>query len=154
MLSVKLTKPIKTVVKSFQKDAEGKTVKDADGNEVVSGTREVLISDVEIPQYESLAEAVQAAGSEAKVLEYLNKSTKADAVSPVRLVGASFTLDNTDDEIIKKGREISSTFNPFTDRRKGEGVKALADKFKELQTLASGGASDAELLALIRGGKL
>jgi hypothetical protein len=155
MLLVKLSKPVKTVVKSFQIGEDKKNVKDAEGNDVVTATREVLISDVQIPQYENIDEAIQAAGSADKLLEYINKSVKADAVSPVRLVGASFTADNTDEEIVNKGRELASTFNAFTDKRKGEGVKALADKFKELQKLAaSGTASDAELLALIKGGKL
>lgn len=151
---LKLKKPIKTVVKSYAKDAEGKVTKDEKGNDVVSGSREVNIPGVEVPQYESLAEAVQVAGDEKKVLEYLNLCVKQDAVSPIRVVGASFTLDNSDEEVVTKGLDLGSKFNPFTDRRKGEGVKALADKFKSLETLVSGGASDEDIIAAIRGGKL
>lgn len=157
MKMLKLSKPIKTVVKDYEMEGEGsekKQKKDEKGNPIASGSREVKIANVEVPQYESLAEATQIAGSEEKVLEYINASVKADAITPLRVVGGSFSLSDSDESIITKALELASKFNPFTDRRKSESTKALADKYKEVQALLNSGADDADILAMLKSGKL
>lgn len=154
MNMVKLKKAIKTVVKSFAKDAAGKNVKDEAGNEIVSAQRTIDITDVELPQYATLAEIVQAAGDEQKVVEYVNSSVLADGKSRVRNVGLSHEASDDDVVIITAGREVAAKFNPFADRRKGEGVTALANKMKDILAAQANGASDEDILALIRGGTI
>lgn len=148
MLTLKLKKPVKTVVQKFEVDAEGKKT------DKVSLKRTVNVDGVEVPQYANLAEAVTHAGSEDKVTEYLNLSVKADAVARVRTVGLSFTTDDPDTSIITKGLELARSFNPFTDKRRGESVKAKAEKMDKIESLLASNASDEEILAAIRGGKL
>lgn len=148
MLTLKLKKPVKTVVQKFGVDAEGKKT------DKVENKRTVEVKDVEVPQYANLAEAVTHAGSEDKVTEYLNLSVKADAVARVRTVGLSFSTDDGDASIISKGLELARGFNPFTDKRRGESVKAKAEKMDKIEGLLASGASDEDILAAIRGGKI
>lgn len=154
MKFLKLEKPIKTKVVSYEKGADGKNVTDADGNKKVSLERVVEIKGVEVPQYESLEEATQAAGSVEQLLKSINKWTKDEAVAPVRLVGSQFSTDDSDDVIASKGREVARSVNPFEDRRGGGNAenKRLADQLRSIQEAAKSGMSDAELIALIRGG--
>ena len=55
----------------------------------------------EFPQYESLAEAQNAAGDEAKLLKYINNAVKADsAINPRQLGKAKGNVDKSDDVFI------------------------------------------------------
>lgn len=152
MKFLKLTKKINTKIVDFQKTEDGKFKTDEKGNRVAARERTLAISDVEVPQFESLQEAVQTAGGEDKLLESINKWTKDEAVAPVRIVGGKYNYDDPDDKIIAEGRAIAKTINPFEDRRGGGNAqnKILADQYKELQALKESGASDADLLAAFK----
>lgn len=156
MKFLKLTKPVKTKVVSYEKGADGKVVETAEGAKKVKEERTIEISGLEVPQYESITEASQAAGGDEKLLSAINKWTKDEAVAPVRTVGGKFSTDNTDAEVIEEGLKLAKNINPFEDRRGGGNAenKALANQMRSIQELASKGASDEELLALIRGGSV
>jgi hypothetical protein len=160
MKYLKLTKPIKTVVRSYQKEADGTFSKDADGNRVVTTEREITIPGVEIPQFESLQEAVQKAGSEDAVLAAINEYTKGVAVGPVRIVGNKFSTEDKDEVVVQEGLSLAKLANPFEDRRgAGNAVnKAKAQQFDALkaalESARSSGKSDeeaaAELIAMLK----
>lgn len=160
MKYLKLSKPIKTTVRSYQKEADGTYSKNEKGDRIVTTEREISIAGVEIPLFESLAEAVQKAGSEDAVVEALNEYTKGVAVGPVRIVGNKYSTEDKDEVVIAEGLALAKSANPFEDRRgAGNAVnKAKAQQFDALQSalqnaLASGKSQEeaaADLIAMLK----
>lgn len=142
---------IKTVVTSYQTNPDGSTFKDKDGKSVETASRTVLVTDIEVPQYESVQDAVNAAGSEAQLVKKLNQWVKAEAVGAVRQVGLKFSAEDPDEKILEEARATARSINPFKDRRSASGtVKERAARMEEIEKLMSAGASDEDLLAFLK----
>lgn len=116
------------------------------------GKQEVPKGTFEVPQVESLEEAIEYAGGEEKLVEQYNDSiaagAKNGATAIIRNAGEKSVLD----EVIKKAIDYARTFNPATSARVGkakilEGVETL----KELNQKGDlENMSQEELLALLR----
>lgn len=147
-------KGINTVVRSFQVDPADPTgntlLKDDKGSTIEKSKREVTITDVEVPQYESPQDAIQAAGSEQQFMKKVNQWVKAEVVGAIRQVGNQFSADDKDDTIISKGREIARSLNPFKDRRKTGDVKERAARMDRIEEMVAAGTSDEDILAFIK----
>lgn len=161
MRYVKLAKPINTLIKSFQKNADGTVAKDEKGKDVVASERTLAIPGVEVRQYDSVAEMVQDAGSDKQFLDWANGHVRNDCVAPVRVVGGRFETSDKDEDIIAKGLELAKNRNPFVDLR-GTSANAqnkqLADQMRQAQELAakvkSGELSQDQLVQFILAGQL
>lgn len=146
MRYVETNKPIKTVrtIKTKVADpaAEG-------GFREVETTRDILAK-VEFGQFDSLDEAIQEAGGEAKFLEWVNSKKEADAKVGPRNYGRVAPAEQTDEQIIEKMRDLARTHS-LASARTGIGAKKKAEAFDELANVirSNEAVSREDLLAML-----
>lgn len=103
----------------------------------VSGTPsngdKIKLEDVEVPQYESLDEFVEAATSEVVALAFINKAMSNTASQKARnAINSADQKTTTRDKIISNARELARTAVPTDRTREGTSVKTRAEKGKEM----------------------
>lgn len=116
------------------------------------GKQEIPKGTFEVPQVESLPEAIEYVGGEEKLVEQINESLISGAKNGATAILRNAGEKSVWDEVMKKAVEYARSFNPATSARVGkakilEGVETL----KELNAsgeLAS--KSQEELLELLR----
>lgn len=116
------------------------------------GKQEIPKNTFEVPQMDSLTEAIEYVGGEDKMLEDFNENLAAGAKNGATAILRNAGEKSVWEEILKKAQEYARSFNPATSARVGkakilEGVETL----KELN--ASGELalkSQEELLELLR----
>ena len=110
---------------------------------------------VEVPQYESIAELVQAGGGEEKVLAYFNKKVEQSAKAAATQIGPRESNTATPEQIVAKMQEAASTYNFAVARGRGTSSttnKAKAESFDRLaDIILKGNFSQEELLAALNG---
>jgi hypothetical protein len=116
------------------------------------GKQEIPANTFEVPQVESLTEAIEYAGGEEKLVEQYNEGLASGAKNGATAIIRNAGEKSVWDEIIKKAQDYARTFNPATSARVGkakilEGVDTLRN-LNESGDLAN--KSQEELLELLR----
>ena len=116
------------------------------------GKKEVDKGTFEVPQVESLTEAVEFAGGEEKLVEQYNEALASGAKNGATAILRNAGEKSVWEEVLKKAVDYARSFNPTTSARVGkakilEGVETL----KELNSKGElEGMSQEQLLALLR----
>lgn len=116
------------------------------------GKQEIPKGTFEVPQVESLNEAIEYAGGEDKLVEQYNEGLVAGGKNGATAILRNAGEKSVWDEVLQKAIEYARSFNPATSARVGkakilEGVETLKS-LNESGELAS--KSQEELLELLR----
>ncbi len=120
----------------------------ADADDATKQVDEVLEIPTEFKKFESIAEAMQDAGSEENLLAYVNQSVKADSATPVRNYKPSEGESN--DKTITNCQSLRKDWSIKNTIRDGLSQKEKAETLDEVTKLLDSGADRDTILAAIR----
>jgi len=105
--------------------------------------------EVQVPQYDSLEEFVQAAGGNEQGLKFVNSATATGAVNGSRASCANAKKEQADDEVIAEARSVARNYTP-TGSERGPGQKAKLAAMDDFLSRVKRGedVSQEELLAM------